>query len=414
MDFGSLIHQEDIYSVSELTNEIKILLETGIPPVWVQGELSNFVHHSSGHMYFSLKDRDSQISCVMWRSRNAAMFFTPQDGMKVNALGQVRVYEKRGNYQLDIVKMMPSGVGELQLAFDQLKSRLQEEGLFDQQYKKAIPEFPEKIGVITSPTGAVIRDIVNVVNRRFPAVELILRPVRVQGEGASLEIAEAVREMNEYNKVDVIIIARGGGSLEDLWAFNEEVTARAVFQSEIPVVSAVGHEIDFTICDFVADLRAPTPSAAAELVVPDKQELLQRIQAIQEGHYQILNNRLAAYGKQLEYLNEHYGFKRISDRIRQYNQQIDELLYKINTIIVNRLNNKQEKIVQLFKRLQGLHPQSILKRGFSICFSEKDGTIIRDASDLAPNDKISIDFSSGHAKAQVSEISTKHFSILKK
>jgi len=276
-EIQSELDPQHVYSVAEITREIKVLLETTIPVIWVEGEISNLKFHSSGHLYFSLKDKDSQIGGVMWRSRNASLFFTPQDGIKVLAMGKVTVYEKRGYYQFDVIKMQPAGIGELQLAFEQLKNRLQEEGLFDEEIKKPLPQYPEKIGIVTSPTGAAIQDLLNILNRRSPGIEISLKPVKVQGEGAAPEIATAIDEFNEYGKVDVLIIGRGGGSLEDLWAFNEEVVARAIFRSNIPVISAVGHEIDFSISDFVADLRAPTHSAAAELAVLDRAELLNRI-----------------------------------------------------------------------------------------------------------------------------------------
>ncbi|MFQ5772424.1 MAG: exodeoxyribonuclease VII large subunit, partial [bacterium] len=273
LSFEDLFVEEKHYSVSELTRQIKFLLESSFPEIWVQGEISNFTHHSSGHMYFSLKDENAQISCVMWRSRNQHLFFTPQDGMKVILDARITVYEKRGAYQLDVLQMQPAGVGELQLAFEQLKNRLREEGLFSEEFKKPIPLYPERIGIVTSPTGAAVQDLISVLQRRFPGIEIIINAARVQGEGAATEIARAIDDFNDYGKVDVLIVGRGGGSLEDLWAFNEEVVARAVFRSKIPIISAVGHEVDFTICDFVADLRAPTPSAAAELAVRHRDEL---------------------------------------------------------------------------------------------------------------------------------------------
>src|SRR5271169_6490493 len=256
---------QNIFSVTDLTRKIKGTLEEGFSGIAVQGELSNFKRHSSGHLYFTLKDEHTQIQCVMWRSRVPTLSVSPQDGMKMIARGNVTVYEVRGNYQLDVSSLQLLGAGELQIAFERLKQKLSTEGLFDQDHKKPLPQFPQRIGVVTSPTGAAIRDIINVVNRRFPSTELILYPVRVQGIGAAEEIASAIDDFNAFGEVGVILIGRGGGSLEDLWAFNEEIVARSIYRSSIPVVSAVGHEIDFTIADFVADLRAPTPSAAAEL-----------------------------------------------------------------------------------------------------------------------------------------------------
>ena len=276
-EIKSEISPQKILSVSQLNHEIKTLLESTIPVLWIEGEISNLKLHSSGHIYFSLKDKESQISAVMWRSRSAQLFFTPQDGMKVHAFGKINVFHKRGYYQFDIIKLQPAGIGELQLAYEQLKQRLQEEGIFDEEHKRQIPEFPERIGIVTSPTGAAIQDLLNILNRRFPGLEIVLGPVKVQGEGAAQEIADAVDNFNKFGKADLLIVGRGGGSLEDLWAFNEEIVARSIFRSKIPVISAVGHEVDFTISDFVSDLRAPTPSAAAELAVPDRIDLLNHV-----------------------------------------------------------------------------------------------------------------------------------------
>ncbi len=260
--------EKQVLSVSDITRQIKNSLELRFPRVWIQGEISNFKRHTSGHLYFTLKDEGAQISATMWRSRAGTLLFGPEDGMKVIARGGITVYPPRGSYQIDVDQLTPLGVGELQIAFERLKQKLVAEGLFDEGRKRPLPELPSRIGIITSETGAALHDIRTVLNRRFPAIEVLLIPVRVQGPGAAEEIASAVKDMNRYGKIDVMIVGRGGGSLEDLWAFNEEIVARAIYASEIPVVSAVGHEIDFTIADFVADLRAPTPSAAAEMVVP--------------------------------------------------------------------------------------------------------------------------------------------------
>ena len=248
----------------------------------MEGEISNFLWHTSGHRYFSLKDENAQLRCTIWRGVGQYLNFEPEDGIKVHAFGNLTVYEKRGEYQLNVLKLLPVGRGELEIAFQKLKERLLKEGLFDEAHKKPIPEFPERIGIVTSPTGAAIQDMLKVFRRRFPSAGLYLYPARVQGEGASEEIAAGIRAFNEWGEVDVIIIGRGGGSLEDLWAFNEEEVARAIYASRIPVVSAVGHEIDFTMADFVADLRAPTPSTAVEMVVPDKAELERVIKGLKE------------------------------------------------------------------------------------------------------------------------------------
>ncbi|MGB2768335.1 MAG: exodeoxyribonuclease VII large subunit, partial [Candidatus Zixiibacteriota bacterium] len=262
-----------VYTVTEITREIKSLLERNLPAVWVQGEISNYLLHSSGHRYFTLKDENSQIKCTLWKFRGERLQFQPADGISVMAWGNVTVYERGGQYQLDVAELVPVGLGELEIAFQRLKEKLFGEGLFDEEHKKPVPQFPESIGVVTSPTGAVVRDIIKIVLSRFPSVQIIVNPVRVQGEGAAEEIAGAIREFNRYKKIDMMIVGRGGGSLEDLWAFNEEVVARAIAVSSIPVVSAVGHEIDVTISDLVADCRALTPSEAAELVTPRRDQL---------------------------------------------------------------------------------------------------------------------------------------------
>ena len=265
---------QHVFTVSELTRGIRSILEQAFDTVWVEGEISNYVLAQSGHAYFSLKDETSQVRCVFFKGNRIRVKFDPEDGDQVLLFGRVNVYEPRGEYQIVVEAMEPRGLGALQKAFEQLKAKLEKEGLFDEAHKQALPEFPWKIGIVTSPTGAAIRDLLNVLHRRNPRVSVVLAPAKVQGEGAAEEIAQAIRDLNTLEELDVLIVGRGGGSIEDLWAFNEEVVARAIHESKLPVVSAVGHEIDFTISDFVADLRAPTPSAAAELVVPRLQEPL--------------------------------------------------------------------------------------------------------------------------------------------
>ncbi|MCJ7577011.1 MAG: exodeoxyribonuclease VII large subunit, partial [candidate division Zixibacteria bacterium] len=250
--------QKQIYTVTEITKEIKGILEESLPSVWVEGEISNYILHSSGHRYFSMKDENAQIRCTLWRFRGTRLSFEPEDGMRVIAFGNITVYERNGQYQLDVIELIPAGWGKLEIAFQKLKEKLFQEGLFDEEHKKPIPEFPEAIGLVTSPTGAAVRDMIKIIHKRFPSVRIIVNPVRVQGEEAAEEIAQAIQEFNEFAKIDVMIVGRGGGALEDLWAFNEEVVARAIYDSKIPVISAVGHQIDFTISDFVADLRAST------------------------------------------------------------------------------------------------------------------------------------------------------------
>jgi len=403
-DSRSAEQKQETLTVSDLTQQIKILLETGLAPVWLTGEISNFKRHTSGHFYFSLKDENAQIPCVMWAGRNRNLYFLPQDGMQVLAHGQVTVYEKRGYYQLEVWQMQPAGVGALQMAFEQLKRRLRTEGLFDEAHKKPLPEFPNTVGIVTSPTGAAIRDLVSVLRRRWPAIEIVLRPVRVQGEGAAEEIAAAIAEFNEYKKVDVMIIGRGGGSLEDLWAFNEEKVARAIFASKIPVVSAVGHEIDSSISDFVADVRAATPSAAAELVAPDAAEVRRQLQYL--GHKLLLHLRrfVQIQRERLNRLASSYGLRQPLDLARQRSQQLDDLQRRMLLAMQNRLEVCKQQLQAKEQRLRALSHQSILQRGFAIVYRAPDQTLIHEARELQVDERIHIQFSVGSADAKVEKV----------
>jgi len=390
-----------IYTVSELTREIKVLLETTIPVIWVEGEVSNFKLHPSGHMYFSLKDEQAQIAAVMWRGRNMGLRFMPEDGMKVLVQGRVTVYEKRGTYQLDVLRLQPAGVGELQLAFEQLKNRLREEGLFAPEHKKPLPRFPERVGIVTSAAGAALQDILNISRRRLPSIELILRPVLVQGEGAAEDIARAIAEFNEYGQVDVIIVGRGGGSLEDLWAFNEEVVARAIYASRIPVVSAVGHEVDFTIADFVADLRAPTPSAAAELVVPDRQQLAQTLRAQVLRAYQAVTAQLARGRERLNAVRSSYGFRRPEDIVHQQQQRLDDLTRMLAGAVSHLLALSTQRHQGLTMRLESLGPNAVLARGYAICFKLETGEVVRASEQTAAGEAVGVQLARGRIDAQV-------------
>lgn len=393
-----------VYTVTELTREIKILLETNIPIIWLEGEISNFKLHSSGHMYFSLKDQGAQIPCVIWRNRNQALYFTPQDGMKVIAQGRVTVYEKRGAYQFEIFKMQPAGVGELQLALEKLKQKLQQEGLFEQDHKQALPLFPERIGIVTSPTGAAIQDLIHILNRRFPGIGIIINPVKVQGEGAAQEIARAIDEFNDYGKIDVMIVGRGGGSLEDLWAFNEEVVARAIFRSKIPIISAVGHEVDFSISDFVADVRAPTPSAAAELAVPDHQELSAKVLFLIKKIYSNVLNEIQLKQEKLKNIVNSYGFRRPMDLVRQYEQRLDDLTRTLERTQFYRLELLKRKLDSTNQKLSVLAPTSILKRGYSICYRSADNKIVKQADQLSKDDSIKVKFFIGEILGTVNKV----------
>ena len=387
--------------MSELTRDLKSLIEGHFPPVWVEGEISNFVRHSSGHLYFTLKDRDAQLSCVMWRGRNQNLVYQPKDGLKAVAMGNLTIYEKQGRYQLDVILLQPSGVGDLQMAFEALKKNLEQEGLFDPRHKKPIPAFPESVGVVTSPTGAAIRDIVSVIRRRFPAVEIILRPCRVQGEGAAEDIAGGIRDLNAHGVSDVLIVGRGGGSLEDLWAFNEEVVARAIFESEIPVVSAVGHEIDFTISDFVADLRAPTPSAAAELVVQDKNELMQIITVHGRKMAQSVFRGIESGKARIDALLKSHAFHTPGNRIREYRFRLDDAEQSVRRFCAYRFEAHRLRLSRIQARLLALNPEGILKRGYSITTRLRDGQVVTRTGQVTAGENLKIRLARGSIQSTV-------------
>ena len=393
--------QEKIYSVTEITREIKGILEDNFPAVWVEGEISNYLLHSSGHRYFSLKDENAQIRCTLWRFRGDELQFEPADGMKVMTWGSITVYEKNGQYQLDVVELIPAGVGKLEIAFRRLKEKLFKEGLFDEEHKKPIPQFPEAIGVVTSPTGAAIRDIIRIIQSRFPSVKIIVNPVRVQGAGAAEEIAQAIREFNEYKKIEVMIVGRGGGSLEDLWAFNEEVVARAIYDSEIPVISAVGHQIDFTISDFVADSRAPTPSAAAQMVVQERDELLEQIKANLRKLSFYLSSQLDQSKQRLEATRASYGFRRPFDIITQRAQKLDELGKQLVDKMKNSFEIKSNAISLWKEKLNVLSPSAVLKRGYSVARKLPELTIIKDAGMLREEDRMEVKVFKGRIESKV-------------
>ncbi|MFH1478916.1 MAG: exodeoxyribonuclease VII large subunit [Candidatus Omnitrophota bacterium] len=367
-----------IYKVSELTSSIKIILEDSFPRIWVEGEISNFKRHSSGHFYFTLKDEKSEISCVFFKSSNEKIKFDITGGIHVICSGKISIYEKRGNYQLYVSSMTPKGMGSLQLAFEQLKEKLFKEGLFDGSRKRPIPLLPERIGIVTSPTGAAIRDILNVLERRFSNVEVVLSPVKVQGEEAKEEIAAAIEDLNRLGNIDVIIVGRGGGSLEDLWAFNEEIVARAIYNSKAPIISAVGHEVDYVISDFVADLRAPTPSAAAELVVAKKSEMKEKIEAIEK----------ILFNFPLNIVNE-------------YTQRIDE----IESDLLLRFRHYVELKGNFFElssqKLELLNPLNILNRGYSITFKLPGKKVIKDTRSLKDGDLVETRILKGSFKSRI-------------
>ena len=392
------------YTVSEITRRIKGLLETSLPTVWVQGEISNFTWHSSGHLYFTLKDEYSQLRCVMWRERSQRLFFTPQNGMKVLAQGDITVYERAGQYQLTVRQLQPAGIGELELAFEQLKERLRAEGLFDEKHKRSLPEFPQTIGVVTSPTGAAIRDIAQIIGRRAPWVQVILRPTLVQGEGAAADIAQAIDEFNQYGKVDLLIVGRGGGSLEELWAFNEEMVARAIYRSRIPVISAVGHEVDFTIADFVADRRAPTPSAAAELAVRDRAELQKLVRLLQQQAADGVLRKIKDAQTKVDALVSSYALRRFEDSLEQQLQRVDELsgalIRGLDHIVVGKIGSFRE----VAGKLDVLSPLSAFQRGFCICQKLPEMTVVKESTALRVADMVKLRFKTGSAFCEVESV----------
>ncbi|MEI8345648.1 MAG: exodeoxyribonuclease VII large subunit, partial [Candidatus Omnitrophota bacterium] len=381
----------------------RLLLESRLSAIWVEGEISNFKHHSSGHIYLTLKDESAQISAAFFSQYQRNLKFELKDGLKVLAFCRVSIYEARGQYQLYIERVEPQGVGALQLAFQQLKERLAKEGLFNEERKRAIPKFPKTVGVITSPTGAAIQDILNVVNRRFCGTHVLLYPVKVQGEGAAEEIAAAIEAMNEQAEADVLIVGRGGGSLEDLWAFNEEPVARAVFESRIPVISAVGHESDWTICDFVADLRAPTPSAAAELVVSNRVELEERVRGRKDRLDFAIRGICERYQEQLSNLVSSAAFRQPQYLLEQFTGRVDELGRQMEARLAEFVDSKSQIFRGVTGRLNALSPLATLDRGYSVSFNEK-GDIIKNVRQLSVGDALRTRFHKGSLASKVTAI----------
>src|SRR5579863_4361718 len=347
----NLMPEKHVWRVSELTLRLCDVLENEFPDVWVQGEISNFCAAQSGHLYFTLKDEKAQIRCVCFRDQVRGLRFRPEDGLKVTVRGGVSVYEARGEYQIYVSHIEPMGLGALQLAFEQLTKKLQAEGLFAAERKKPLPALPRRIGIVSSPQGAAIRDIIRVLRRRFPNLHVMLFPVKVQGDGAAEEIVRAIRHFNRIDGIDVMIVARGGGSLEDLWAFNEEIVARAIAASEIPVITGIGHEIDFTIADFVADLRAPTPSAAAEIVVQSRQEFERHIAAHYSDLVKQMRYLLSERRHRVRDLQSHRGFRQLEVLVRRRHQQLDELSSSLGVVLRLRLATARQRMTRAGTRI---------------------------------------------------------------
>jgi len=395
------IPERHLLTVSQLTDLIKTSLEESFYDIWMEGEISNLRIPTSGHIYLTLKDKASQIRAIIFKSSARNIKFELKDGIHIICHGRITVYDPRGEYQIVIDTVEPQGIGALQLAFEQLKEKLLKEGLFDAKRKRPIPLLPRKIGIITSPTGAAIRDMLNIINRRFSNVHIIINPVPVQGEGAGIEIARAIEEMNEFEDIDVLIVGRGGGSLEDLWAFNEEVVARAIYNSKIPVISAVGHEIDFTIADFVADLRAPTPSAAAELVVKNKIDLMESLSylfsRLKNGIKTLFDAKRSALREEIR------AMKDPATRINEYIQRIDDLSIRLTGSINRYLDGLKKRIGAEAGKLNALSPLAILSRGYSIAMKLPEMQIIKDVKEVQEGDEVNIRLHKGNLICVVSK-----------
>jgi len=441
----SLAPERKVWSVSEITARIRGLLERDFQNIWIEGEVSNFREAQSGHLYFTLKDATAQIRCVCFKSTARLLKFRPEDGLHITVRGSLSVYDQRGEYQIYVEHIEPVGLGALQLAFEQLKSKLAAEGLFAAERKKPLPLLPLRIGLVTSPKGAAVRDILRVLRRRFPNLRITLYPVRVQGDGAAGDVVEALRYFNRVRNVDVLILTRGGGSLEDLWAFNEESVARAIAASAIPTISAIGHETDFTIADFVADLRAPTPSAAAEIVVRTRQELAQHIGQLRQQMTQQVRYRLLEWRHRVQELATHHGFRRLEDLLRQYTQQLDDLGARLGHSLGERLIRarqrferaetrirafdlrakiralrerldhrtgelesridrhlvaQRQKLERLRLQLEERSPLRVLERGYAIVY-DAAGNVVRAADQVSVGDTVAVQLARGKLAAEV-------------
>ena len=406
IDINSLREREnaEIFSVTMLNEYIKNIFENNrtLSSVTVRGEISNFTNHRSGHLYFSLKDSDGQIRAVMFRSRAQGLKFMPESGMKVIIHGSVTVYPRDGSYQIYVSSMQPDGIGALYLAYEQMKARLAEEGLFDDIHKKPIPMYPRRIGVITSPTGAAVRDIINVTGRRYPMADIYLYPALVQGAGSEDSLVRSLDYLDKSGLCDVIIIGRGGGSIEDLWSFNSEKLARRIFDAKTPIISAVGHETDFTICDFVSDMRAPTPSAAAEIAVPDRRELMMRVDQLDERLATALIRNVQRARERLNALSDRAGADSVRRMIDGKRDEVNYLNEKSTLLIRSILQAKRDMLSSSAAKANALSPLSTLSRGYSV--AEKDNVVIKSVNELSAGDRLTLIMRDGTAVTEVVEI----------
>jgi len=420
--------ERPIATPSEINRRVKQLIEAEFDDLWVRGEISNFTRAASGHLYFSLKDPGAQLRCVMWKGSAQRLRFQPADGVEVEIRGKLSVYEPRGEYQLVAAEMAPAGLGALYVALEALKKKLSAEGLFDPARKREIPSFPCVVGLVTSPTGAAIRDLIRVARRRWPCLRLVLAPTRVQGEGSAAEIARAIELMNAWGVPEVLIIGRGGGSMEDLWAFNEEVVVRAIAASRIPTVSAVGHEVDVTLADLAADVRAATPSNAAELVVPDAREWTERVQRLGRQLNRGILENLRLRRRKIESITATHGFKRPRDFLAQQSQRVDDLSRRLAMAterrltdagrraadldrrrvpaLRNRLAQSRARLERLSAQLGSLDPTAVLSRGYALVLRGSDSGAVTTASALKPEDRLTLQFATDRARVRVETTET--------
>ncbi len=396
----------DIHTVTQLNNRVKSHIEDRFSKIWVEGELSSFKQYPSGHSYFNLKDNTSELSCVLFQSESANLSFKPEIGMQVLLEGNLSIYVPRGQYQFIAREMYPAGQGELWLNFEKLRQKLQDEGLFSDDRKKQLPKYPRRIGVVTSSSGAVIRDIIRVISRRAPHVSILIKPARVQGAGAEQDIATGINELNLYGNVDTIIIGRGGGSMEDLWCFNQEIVARAIVDSEIPIISAVGHETDFTISDFTADVRASTPSVAAELAVPDSRELVQYLDKAELTLHQSIQNQILYRHENLNNLLHRYGFQKPDILINEFLQKISKMQNEIKIFTIQIIENWKSRIDGIFSRLKDMNPDNVLNRGYAMVTNEEN-KIISSGLQIQTGENIHISLKEDIIHADVTGVSRK-------
>lgn len=401
--FRTRTHKPKVLTVSELTAQIQSLLEDSFEYIAVSGEISNAKLHPSGHWYFSLKDKDSTLPCVCWRSSAQYIPFDLQDGLQVVARGKISVYAPRGGYQMVVNTLQPVGVGDWQLAFDQLKERLDKEGLLAQERKRPIPLLPRRIGVVTSPAAAALKDILTALKRRNPNVQVIISPCRVQGEGSAEEIAAALEDLQKLDDIDVIILARGGGSIEDLWSFNTEIVARAVSNSRIPTISGVGHETDTTICDLVADLRAPTPTAAAELVARGRVELFERWSNQNRRLLHATQQLVSITRMKLQKLDPRHALLRHAERLKKIHLLVETRKARLLKAVDHKMHNSEQRLRRAHDKLLALSALNVLERGFSI-LQKADGSIIRKASEVKAGEIITGHLYSGKLKLKVEEL----------